>query len=187
MQTIREIAGAIAGFVVKLIIANLLIILYPVLVFIVPLWAIHTGDSGTIRVVSFFYLMFGPMCAGFWFLYANFFPKYYAARKRGETLDTWNVAFHVGATGKMFAGIVLSYLCTFAMASQVSMVKSPLAWFALIGIAQNFPTLLMILWSNRDKSSACVCNGRACFDPNCHGTIRKGFCSECNLNATVVA
>jgi hypothetical protein len=184
MKTIREIGGAIGGFILKMILWNLLIILYPVLVFMVPLWAIHTGDHGTIRVVSFFYLMFGPLCAGFWFLFASHFPKQFAAQKRGETLDTWNLPFHFAATGKMFLGIILSYLCTFGMASQVSHVASPLYWFLAIGAAQNFPTLLMILLGNR--KSNCVCNGKKCFNDECCGTIRRGACNACGLNYSVV-
>jgi|SRR5271157_1336828 len=187
MKSIREIAGAIGGFVVKMIVMNLLIIFYPVLVFAIALWAINTGDHGTIRVVSFFYLIFGPLCAGFWFLFASHFPKQLAAQKRGETLDTWNLGFHAGATAKMFAGIILSYLCTFGMVSQIARIESPLVWFALVIFAQNFPTLLMVLWSSHAVGVIpCVCNGKKCFNPDCGGTVRRGACNACGLNYSVV-
>ena len=80
MNIIRDIGW----FLLRLAIGNLVILLFPVLLIVVPILVLHSGDPEVMHIVSCFYLLVAPLPAGFWFLFAIVYPQHRAAVKRGE-------------------------------------------------------------------------------------------------------
>jgi hypothetical protein len=174
--SLRVMVGKLIMFVVTTALITLVVILAPVLAIVVPLYVIHTGDVDNISLLSELYLLLAPLSAAFWF----------SAAWKGMRKDPFIVGL-VGAAGRMFLGFILSFAGIAVVGTFIRPV-SAIAWFVSMYIAAFAPVIVVVVIKLAVGSGPkCVCNGRKCYDPNCSGRIKRGFCTGCNMDCTVVA
>ena len=171
MSQIKSMIGSLLAWAAATLLTSLATILLPVLSIFAFVHAVnHPNDTG--MVVGAFVVL-GPLSCAFWF------SAIWKGKNRGGL---------AGAAGRMFLGLILSVAGLVGLAlldKQLPAVQACVAMY----LAVYYPVILIsiikiIAYASGPK---CVCNGEGCRRTGCEGTIRRGFCTDCNLDHTVIA
>jgi hypothetical protein len=172
---VKAIIGKLALWIVATAAGTLATILMPVLSIVMFLHALHTGEGVDKRLAVMAFVLLGPLSSAFWFsgVWKGF-------RKEGL------ISGLPAAAGRMFVGLVLS-VGSLVLATNYIQPHSQAESFVYLWFAVYAPVLILIpLRLMFGGSPKCVCNGEACYMPDCKGTVKRGFCTECHADYCVV-
>jgi len=142
-------------------------------------YALRSGNHDYIHLSITGFILLGPLSSAMWFsaIWKNF-------RREGA------VAGFIPAALRMIVGFLLSVGCLYlaTIYSHPTSALQSMTWLycSVFAPAIAMGAFKMLVWAF-GGSSNCVCNGEKCFDPNCGGRIRHGFCTDCHMDMTVTA
>lgn len=154
---IRTAIAEVLMFVFAGVTGALVVIAAPILAIAAPIYAMHTGDAGNIRLVSELYILLGPLSASF----------YFSCIWKGMRRDSF-VSGLVGAAGRMLLGFAFSVGCMLLVGLKLHAADASM-WFATMYVAISAPVLVLAATklALRGKAESCVLCGAARFKPSC--------------------
>lgn len=176
--SIQSMLSKLFYLALSAVLGTIAAVLLPVLALGAFAYVQHTGDIESLRMLNAAMVVLGPLSSAFWFsmIWKNF------RKSEGGFVQGL-----IGAGFRIFVGIVLSVGCLI-LATFYYTPKNPADSFAVLFLVVYAPlallTVIKVLLLMRGPE--CVCNGEKCFKENCDGTIRRGFCTDCKLDMTVV-